>query len=328
MSNEDFELTKLNYQEDDSAALKEKINNFLESTFFNIFITVVTVWALFGDDIRVIAVTKESDVIFSILTIIVFVVFCVEVFLSSYATQDYIYGFYFWLDIISTASLLLDIGWISDVIFQTGGGAGGGQSAASIAKAARASRIGTRAARVIRIIRLIRLIRIIKLYKQAEKAEQEKAEKKAAEADKHRGSSYNEGDEGIHRSNSDVDVNKRSGQGQNDEELDSEQINQVQIVDGKVVGKNVDMADLLQETNVGKKLGAKTNKIVIILILSIMMTIPLFGTDTYTQEDNEYEGMMKGLSMHLASIALTASGTPVPIVTATVDPIFRVGWNR
>ena len=73
--------------------------------------------------------------------------------------------------------MLLDIKWISDILFSTGDSASGGQSAASIAKAARASRIGTRAARVIRIIRLIRLIRIIKLYKQAEKAEEEKQAK-------------------------------------------------------------------------------------------------------------------------------------------------------
>ena len=42
MSNDDFEIIKLNYQEDDNSATKEKINNFLEGTFFNIFITVAS----------------------------------------------------------------------------------------------------------------------------------------------------------------------------------------------------------------------------------------------------------------------------------------------
>lgn len=64
MSNDDFELTKLNYQDDDNAATKESINKFLESTSFNVFITIITLWALFGDDIRVIAVTDKDDIYF------------------------------------------------------------------------------------------------------------------------------------------------------------------------------------------------------------------------------------------------------------------------
>lgn len=256
--------------------------------------------------------------------------------MASYAQPDYIYGFYFWLDIISTLSLLLDIMWISDAIFQTGGGAGGGQSAASIAKAARASRIGTRAARVIRIIRLIRLIRIIKLYKQAEKAEEDRREAKNAHSDGQRGSNYHEGDEGIHREHSEGDVNRRnsskdllgkkSGHGMDGDDMTSQGMG-VTIVDGKVMSADANMEDLLHETNVGKKLGAKTNKIVIILILSIMMTIPLFGADTYSQEDTEYEGALLGLSFHSASVQITqTAGTD--IYSAVTHPVFDAAWNK
>lgn len=51
-------------------------------------------------------------------------------------------GFFFWLDLLSTISLLLDIGWISNAIFQKGSNSKGSSSVASLAKASRASRVG------------------------------------------------------------------------------------------------------------------------------------------------------------------------------------------
>ena len=76
-------------------------------------------------------------------------------------------SFFFWLDILSTLSLIFDIGWISDGLFETGDAG----NASKIARAGRASRIGTRAGRIVRIVRLIRLV---KLYKHAQQAILEK----------------------------------------------------------------------------------------------------------------------------------------------------------
>jgi class 3 adenylate cyclase len=109
-----------------------------------------------------------------------------------------------------------------------------------------------------------------------------------------------------------------------DEDID-QQMNKIAFVDGKAIGKDVDMEELMQETNVGKKLGSKTNKIVITLILSIMMTIPLFSADTYIQEDNEMEGALTGLSYHMASITLNEAQTPLQ---PQVQSIFNAGWNK
>jgi hypothetical protein len=84
--------------------------------------------------------------------------------------DDYWLGFYFWLDIISTVSLIFDIGWIMDLIVGVGQTSSNGnnvQQATKMARAGRGARIGTRAARLARIIRLIRLLRIVKLYKSA-----------------------------------------------------------------------------------------------------------------------------------------------------------------
>jgi hypothetical protein len=42
--------------------------------------------------------------------------------------EDYWLGFYFWLDIISTLSLLTDIGWVMNAIVDISSGGGGGGS--------------------------------------------------------------------------------------------------------------------------------------------------------------------------------------------------------
>ena len=114
------------------------------------------------------------------MTIIGFCIFTLEIVLSAYAKNGYLFSFFFWLDLISTASMLLDVGWISDVVFSTDSGtsspfsSSGSTSAAQVAAAAKTSRIGTRTAKLIRIIRLIRMIRIVKLYKEAEKERKKK----------------------------------------------------------------------------------------------------------------------------------------------------------
>ena len=99
--------------------------------------------------------------------------FIIEICLGCLAFDDYFLSFFFWLDIISTLSMIPDIGWLWNAI--TGQSSGGDvESAGQLAKTSRASRV----TRVIRVIRLIRLIRIVKLYKQAKLAQQKQDERK------------------------------------------------------------------------------------------------------------------------------------------------------
>lgn len=73
------------------------------------------------------------------MTLICLCFFVIELLLASivqvivqYRTKDgYFLGFFFWLDVLSTVSMLLDVGWISDAIF------GGSNSAVSAVKLAR-----------------------------------------------------------------------------------------------------------------------------------------------------------------------------------------------
>ena len=122
---------------------------------------MITLYALFGDDARILVTDKNGDSGFWVCNIIAMIAFAIEILVASICRKDYFNGFFFWLDLVSTVSLLLDIGWVTDSLFN-GSINSGATSAASLARAGRASRVGTKAGRIVRIIRLIRLV---KLYK-------------------------------------------------------------------------------------------------------------------------------------------------------------------
>ena len=71
--------------------------------------TLLTIYALFGDDIRVMATTKSADTGFDAMTILCLVVFSIEIIMSILCKRDYLFSFFFWLDVVSTLSLILDI---------------------------------------------------------------------------------------------------------------------------------------------------------------------------------------------------------------------------
>lgn len=68
-----------------------------------------------------------ADNYFYGLTSFSFAMFSIELILACFAKDDYFLGFYFWLDLISTLSLITDIGWIMNYAYGTGGSAGNAQ---------------------------------------------------------------------------------------------------------------------------------------------------------------------------------------------------------
>jgi hypothetical protein len=122
-----------------------------------LFMMVLTVYALFGADMNQIYGGKESDDAFGYFSLCVMAVFFLEMILTSIAKpKKYIWSTYFWLDFIAAASLLGDVPYFNQEVI--------GNSFAA-ARAGRASKAGTRAARIVRVIRLIRLTRLIRLMK-------------------------------------------------------------------------------------------------------------------------------------------------------------------
>lgn len=91
----------------------------------------------------------------------------------SFFREGYFLRYYFWLDFISTASMLLDLIWINALI-----DGNGIESASKVVKLAKVSRVSKIGAKSTRLIRIIRLIRILRLYKTARNQLNKENEKK------------------------------------------------------------------------------------------------------------------------------------------------------
>lgn len=288
-----------------------------------IFISLITLWVLFADDFRVIFGTHASDPVFYIVTLFCFVIFLVEIGLSCFAKEEYFNSFFFYLDLVATITLLMDIGWISDQLF-------GSNSTSAVA-----ARAGSKATRVIRIIRLIRLIRIVKFYKMAQQHRDKKREERRKEMQRQRDALEKIKKERLsalslpprEASNSQQAVPQVLPSAA----LQFSESNTIHIVGGKGLAINMEVPNLnpstglkreslkhisafgvsqefsdkgedvdeddteatFKESNVNKTLTNNINKIVIVLILLIMLSVPLFSVDTYLIEN--YDAPTAGL---------------------------------
>ncbi len=73
---------------------------------------LITLYSLFGDDIRNGFTSKSSDRFFDQLMMICLAIFSLEVIVASIFQEDYFLGFYFWLDVVATLSIITDINWV------------------------------------------------------------------------------------------------------------------------------------------------------------------------------------------------------------------------
>jgi hypothetical protein len=88
---------------------KKKISDALDHPMTQTVLNLVTLFALFGDDIRVSSLEKSADTAFVVMTSISLGLFLLELILASLVKRGYIFSFFFWLDLVSTVSLITDI---------------------------------------------------------------------------------------------------------------------------------------------------------------------------------------------------------------------------
>ena len=122
----------------------------LETKAWFIILNIFVIYSLVADYIRILFFRKEVDPIIDVFTMIVFVSFCLEICMYCFATKDYICKFYFWIDIISTVLLILDLTFVSNSVFY------------SSDTTDNASKVVTRLGKYFRVIRLIRILKLLK----------------------------------------------------------------------------------------------------------------------------------------------------------------------
>lgn len=146
---------------------------FFDSNKYDDFMTVITIFVLFGDWVRVLVFKPSTDFAFSFFNNAAFFLFITEMILNSWAKSDfhfsgrrlkvkgYMFSFFFWLDLMCIFSMVPDLKWMSSHFgLQTIPGSNVG------AKAGKAGRIGAKTGRVVRMVRLIRLVKLYKVTSQ------------------------------------------------------------------------------------------------------------------------------------------------------------------
>ena len=87
------------------------------------FMMAVTVFVLFGDDIRILCFPPSADSGFAFFVGLSFVLFALEMILHCWAKSDYSKGifkvkgyafsFFFWLDMLAVLSMVPDVDWLA-----------------------------------------------------------------------------------------------------------------------------------------------------------------------------------------------------------------------
>jgi hypothetical protein len=112
--------------------LMKLVEYFAEHPYFVSSMAVLTLWALYGTDIKLAAAPESADLGFDIIMSVVFFMFLLEIILQSFYKEDYLWlpeweagpeesfgdlwmrrlqvgSFYFWLDFIATFSIVLEV---------------------------------------------------------------------------------------------------------------------------------------------------------------------------------------------------------------------------
>lgn len=144
--------------------------------------SLTTLFALFGDDLRLWFFSKSDDSIFFILLFVSLFLFTLEILLNSCVVDEFKYSFFFWLDIIATLSLVIDIDWLMSMV-EAGFGLRPTIYSVDVdpGETATMENSQDKLTKIIKSLRLIRLIRIIKLYKYLVKSNTEAEEARLRE---------------------------------------------------------------------------------------------------------------------------------------------------
>ena len=289
---------------------RDNVKYVLENSGCTAFMTLLTFWALFGDDLRLATTEASADVVFEWTMILVFVCFALEIVLASFSDPAYLglptredwqvrvgesrwqmwrrrlsFGsFYLWLDLASTISLFMELSFVQ-------GGSENADDSADSARAGRASRAGAKAGKIVKLARMTRLVRTIKLYKyltaSREREQQQHLQKRRASI------TYGNDDFRFGQDQNSLEESKDAAHDENY----SHQGHGLELVATVHRKKSIAHAkgnmskykkspdedafawNSEEETHVGATLTDLTTRRVIILVLVMLITIPFFIED-------------------------------------------------
>jgi len=142
------------------ARYKGQVKRLITSKLWEFTSMLVVFFALFLTDIYSAAQVAENTSL-DVLLMACFIFFAVELLLNANATELYFNSFFFWMDIIGTASIMFDISFMLGTDAMQPVRYGDESMSSESAVFARASRAAKQAARAGRMSRLLKLLRFL-----------------------------------------------------------------------------------------------------------------------------------------------------------------------
>jgi hypothetical protein len=162
--------------------LAVQVVTFIDGNFVSALMIVLTIVALWGDDVKDLFFSKNTDFLMDYFNLVAIVAVSSEFFGNAICKEGYKWGFFFWLDMIAAISLIPETRW-AKAFFASLLQFAVVEDRASQAQSAGPSGKTVRSARLARLVRLVRLIRIVKLYSMVSKAkDSEDEERRKAQA--------------------------------------------------------------------------------------------------------------------------------------------------
>jgi hypothetical protein len=130
-----------------ASSMRRWVRRMSHNHYVDTLFAIITFWVLFADDLRLACMPPSADGPITNLSIICMIAFVFEIIMHSVGSRSYMFSFFFWLDVLATLSMILDIPAVEEAILMSVGNSDSLESA-TLARATRMSRVGTKAGRI------------------------------------------------------------------------------------------------------------------------------------------------------------------------------------
>lgn len=229
----------------------------METTVFQLLLLVITFYSLFFDDYQQLICGKQLDSYFDVFSITIMSIFAIELVVSSLFIKGYFNSYFFYLDLISTLSIIVDLNMFKNVLNTSF--SSGSNSIARIGK-------------LVRLVRLIRLFRISRIYKSFSKSKISSAPRKINRLAKHA---------------------KAVRELQRLDAFNEPRMDATGLTLGKISTLSAEVKQKVnkvahKDSKVGKKISEVATKTVILMVFILLILLPIFNADFWT--DTGYSG--------------------------------------
>lgn len=247
-------------REDEDEQNKHKLVKVLESNAFQLILLVITFYSLFFDDYQELLCGKQLDLVFDIFSFIIMSIFAFELVISSLFIKGYFNSYFFYLDLISTLSIIIDLNMIKNLL--NTGFTSGSDSISKVAK-------------LIRLVRLIRLFRISRIYKSFSKNRPTPKRRTLPRTSKQIDSITAQIVDNFHA----------DSKGKIDMAKPKSPLLRQSADAGFETTSNSSKMKSGKDSKVGKKISEVATKTVILMVFILLILLPIFNADFWTNTD-------------------------------------------